>query len=63
MLTVFLAGLGTAGYFYFHRKGGETATGIAGRASLGGRGVKQRPSVAVLGFKNLAGKPELMWKC
>jgi eukaryotic-like serine/threonine-protein kinase len=60
-VTLVLAALATAGYFYAHRQRGVTRTGDAGRAAIDERGVKQRPSVAVLGFKNLAGKPELAW--
>jgi len=51
-LTVLLA-IAVGGYFFSHR--GKPST------SFENAPVKPRRSVAVLGFKNLAGKPELAW--
>ncbi len=49
--------IAAGGYWYGHR-GARTKP----VASVNGSGaVKARKSVAVLGFKNLAGRPELMW--
>lgn len=45
--------LATGGYFYRHRTPGPKLIGSAAK--------KTRRSVAVLGFKNLAGRPEMAW--
>jgi hypothetical protein len=45
--------LATGGYFYRHRTPGITLIGSAAK--------KTRRSVAVLGFKNLGGRPEMAW--
>src|SRR5215471_17118182 len=49
--------LATGGYFYRHRTPGTKPIGSAN----GSASKKTRRSVAVLGFKNLAGRPEMAW--
>ncbi|MBZ5704360.1 MAG: tetratricopeptide repeat protein [Acidobacteriia bacterium] len=48
-----LAALALGGYFALHRRPQPAAMGVGA--------IKPRRSVAVLGFKNLSGKPELAW--
>ncbi len=48
------------GYFYAHKRAASVQS-TNGSAGVNSGGLKQRRAVAVLGFKNLAGKPELAW--
>jgi tetratricopeptide (TPR) repeat protein/tRNA A-37 threonylcarbamoyl transferase component Bud32 len=50
-IAVVIGALAAGGYFFVHR---------SRRAAAPGKGPHRR-SIAVLGFKNLAGKPELAW--
>jgi len=52
-LTLLILGAVLGAYFFFH---GRKSAGPPANAP-----VKRRPSVAVLGFKNLAGQPEAAW--
>ncbi|MBZ5600386.1 MAG: protein kinase [Acidobacteriia bacterium] len=51
--AVVLAALALGAYFALHRRPQPTATAVST--------IKPRRSVAVLGFKNLSGKPDLAW--
>ena len=51
--AILILGVVLGGYFFFH--GSKSAGPMVSVP------VKQRPSVAVLGFKNLAGQPEAAW--
>ena len=49
-----------SGYFYAHKRA-TSLQSKTGSIGVNSGGLKQRRAVAVLGFKNLAGKPELAW--